>query len=333
MTTETSMTLPFDPQRTALYSREELWDGYDSVPANNKSLDWKIFLYFNGATKYAPAREELAAQRLHDSHIETCLNDFFAVDETAATTAHKVVMIVGSHSSYRDDPAYADTVRLTCVLKRAGYFVVSGGGPGLMEACHLGTWMSIHDDADVEAAIATMATTSKPPVGSHLKQYEMPDYWQKSLAVIGQYPHGGESVGIPTWFYGHEGANAFSTHVGKYFSNALREEKICALGISGVIYLNGGPGTAQEAFVDAAENGYASYNWYSPMLFYRPQALSIAAMNLITDMLSTKNYGKLGMIGQAQTPGEAIDFLHAHPPVNANPPTAPLAHPLFRRAE
>jgi predicted Rossmann-fold nucleotide-binding protein len=226
---------------------------------------------------------------------------------------------------------YADAARLTCALKRAGYYVVSGGGPGLMEATHLGTWMSVYADAELESALAIMATSSKPPAGSILKQYEMPDYWQKSVAVISQFPNGGDSLGIPTWFYGHEGANAFSTLVAKYFSNALREEKICAIGINGVIYLNGGPGTAQEAFVDAAENGYASYNWYSPMVFYRPQPLSEKTRVLITDMLTTKKYGALNMISAAMTPAEVIDFLAAHPPINANPPA--LESRLFRRSE
>jgi hypothetical protein len=82
-----NMSWPFNPDRNSLYSREELWTGYDSTPANNTSLDWKIFEYSNNKSKYSPDRDELSAQRRHDAHIETCVNDLFGVDETAAPDA------------------------------------------------------------------------------------------------------------------------------------------------------------------------------------------------------------------------------------------------------
>jgi predicted Rossmann-fold nucleotide-binding protein len=322
--------LPFNPRHQGLYSREELWTGYDSVPQNNTSLDWKIYEYFNGKSKYAPGLEELSAQREHDAHIETAINAFFALDASAAPTSHKVLVTVGSHSTYRDDPVYKEAARLTWRLHREGYFIVSGGGPGLMEATHVGAWMARMDSDALEDALNMLAASSKPPAGTNLKQYEMPDYWQKSKDVVAKYANGAVSLGIPTWFYGHEGANAFSWWIGKYFSNALREEKICAIGQYGVIFLNGGPGTAQEAFVDAAENGYASYNWFSPMVFYQPKPLSSHTQALVTEFMQGKEYGNLGMVGSAQNPDEALAFLATHPPVNHN------AHgfaKMFRRAD
>jgi predicted Rossmann-fold nucleotide-binding protein len=325
---------PFDPNHQGLYTRDELWKGYDSVPANNSSLDWKIYEYFVGRSKYAPPREELIAQRTHDTNIDLAVNEFLQLDETAAPNGKKVVVFVGSHSQLRDDQWYKRAAELAFELFQAGYYVVSGGGPGMMEATHVGVWMSRYGAAALADALSILATTSKPPAGSPLKQYEMPDYWNKSVDVTTKYPAGNESLGVPTWFYGHEGANAFSTHVAKYFSNALREEKICAVGIHGTIFLPGGPGTAQEAFMDAAENAYASYNWFSPMVFYSDQATSTLTKGLIETLIVGKKYESLKMITAAQQPTEVVSFLKSHPPVNNNPPQPPTApKKMFRRAD
>jgi len=306
--------LPFDPDRSTLYAREELWSGYDSVPEKNESLDRRIYEYFLGAAKYAPSREHLLAQRRHDANIDYAVNKFLDLDATAAPRGRKVVAIVGSHSTFRDASWYRKAAELGYALNRAGYFVVSGGGPGLMEAAHLGVWMSRYDETALADALRTLATTSKPPAGITTGQHEMPDYWRKSQEVLARYPAGNESLGIPTWFYGHEGANAFATHVAKYFSNALREEKICAVAISGVIFLPGGPGTAQEVFMDIAENGYASYNWYSPMVFYSDPQDSEDMKNLIVKIMVGKKYWALSMVTTVKSASEAIAFIRAHPP-------------------
>jgi len=305
--------LPFDPEKSTVYTREELWSGYDSVPEKNESLDRRIAEYFTGASKYAPSHEQLLAQRRHDANMDYAVNKFLDVDATAAPTGRKIVAIVGSHSTFRDDPWYRKAAELGYALNRVGYFVVSGGGPGLMEAVHLGVWMSRYDEKALAEALDMIATTSKPIANSAKEQYEMPDYWLKAQEVLQHYPAGNESLGIPTWFYEHEGANAFSTHVAKYFSNALREEKICAVGISGVIFLPGGLGTAQEAFMDAAENGYASYNWYSPMVFYSDQPDAEDMKNLILKMLAGKRYGALSMVTTVKSVSEAVAFIKAHP--------------------
>jgi predicted Rossmann-fold nucleotide-binding protein len=306
--------LPFDPEKNTLYTREELWSGYDSVPEKNESLDRRIFEYFTRATKHAPSYAHLLAQRRHDANMDYAVNKFLDLDATAAPQGRKVVAIFGAHSTFRDDPWYGKAAELGYALTRAGYFVVSGGGPGLMEAAHLGAWMSRYDEKALADAVNILAATSKPLAGGAKGQYEMPDYWRKSQEVLQRYPSGNDSLGIPTWFYGHEGANAFSSHVAKYFSNALREEKICAVGISGVIFLPGGPGTAQEVFTDAAENGYASYNWHSPMVFYSDQQDSEEMKNLIMKILANKKYSALSMVATVKSASEAVAFLNAHPP-------------------
>ena len=56
------------------------------------------------------------------------------------------------------------------------------------------------------------------------------------------------SLGIPTWFYGHEPPNVFCDVVAKYFSNAIREDGILARSNGGVVVLPGAAGTVQEIF-------------------------------------------------------------------------------------
>lgn len=56
------------------------------------------------------------------------------------------------------------------------------------------------------------------------------------------------SLGIPTWFYGHEPPNVFCDAIAKYFSNAIREEGLLARSNAGVVVLGGAAGTVQEVF-------------------------------------------------------------------------------------
>lgn len=74
--------LPFNSQKKTLYTRDELWSGYDSDPAQNKSLDWKIYQYFSGKHKYFADRWELIEQRVHDSNMDLAVNLFLELDQT-----------------------------------------------------------------------------------------------------------------------------------------------------------------------------------------------------------------------------------------------------------
>ena len=56
------------------------------------------------------------------------------------------------------------------------------------------------------------------------------------------------SIGIPTWFYGHEPPNVFCHGIGKYFSNALREDGLLARSTACLVVLAGSAYTVQEIF-------------------------------------------------------------------------------------
>src|SRR4051794_41450894 len=50
----------------------------------------------------------------------------------------RAVSVFGSARTHRDDPEYAVGVRLGAALAEAGYAVITGGGPGTMEAANKG---------------------------------------------------------------------------------------------------------------------------------------------------------------------------------------------------
>ena len=84
----------------------------------------------------------------------------------------------------------------------------------------------------------------------------------------------GESLAIPTWFYGHEPPTPFATYIAKYFSNPLREDGLLSIAVDGVVYAPGSAGTVQEIFQDAAQNVYRVVaDRFSPMAFLDTDAL------------------------------------------------------------
>ena len=95
-----------------------------------------------------------------------------------------------------------------------------------------------------------------------------------------RWPKGGHSIGIPTWFYGHEPPNAFASHIAKYFANATREDGLLARSNAGVVFLPGAAGTVQEIFDNATPNYYESRGEPTPDGPRGPRALDGAAAGL-----------------------------------------------------
>ena len=57
-------------------------------------------------------------------------------------TEKKCVGFMGGHGTLRTDEFYTKTALTAKLLAEAGYFVVSGGGPGIMEATNLGAYFA-----------------------------------------------------------------------------------------------------------------------------------------------------------------------------------------------
>ncbi len=160
----------------------------------------------------------------------------------------------------RTDAAYLQTARVSKRLTELDYLMISGGGPGAMEATHLGAWMAGRTDQELLEAIRILS--SAPSFSS--------EGWLKSsFQVMKRFPlttHY-KSLALPTWLYGHEPPAPFATHIAKFFNNSIREDSILTEAYGGIIYMPGGAGTLQEVFQEAVQDHYVSLGYPSPMIF------------------------------------------------------------------
>ena len=93
------------------------------------------------------------------------------------------------------------------------------------------------------------------------------DAWvDPAFEVSRRFPDGAESLGIPTWHYGHEPPN--SSRPRSRSTSATRPAKRCCSrsATAGIVFLPGAAGTVQEIFQDACENYYADESTVAPMV-------------------------------------------------------------------
>jgi predicted Rossmann-fold nucleotide-binding protein len=237
--------VPFDPYRPRLYSPDELYGVADGRrPPYDASPDSTIYAW-SRAPRGRTLTADLAAT-LHDHSVGGALDD-----ATEGLDPACVVGVMGGHAVRRSDPAYAATARLGAGLTRAGRTVLTGGGPGAMEAANLGAYLSGWDDALPEA-LETLAGAPDYPDGA--------DAWADAAFAVRTRWSGeraGLSISIPTWFYGHEPTNVFGTAIAKYFANALREDTLLHRCRGGIVFAPGSAGTVQEIFQAATDRFYA----------------------------------------------------------------------------
>ena len=258
---------PFSAHRAQLYTPEELFAGFDpSAPDGYATTyDAEVYRHWVDTGRQYPDRiDESLARRLHDHSISDALYE--------ELVGRRPVAIMGGHGLERADPGYASIARIARSLTRDGFLMLSGGGPGAMEATHLGAWMANFDDDELEVAIEVLAP--RPADAEPGTEYADPDWLNRPFAVrelwpLTPLPDGSyryESIGIPTWMYGHEPPSAFATKIAKYFANSVREEGLLAVATYGVIFSPGSAGTIQEIFQDATQNHYSSFGPPSPMV-------------------------------------------------------------------
>ncbi len=232
--------VPVDCYRSSLYTEDELYD----TPAYADSLDERAHVW----ALRPPSPRDSLVQALHDHAVDEAL--------TAWLAGRSLVGVMGGHALVRGEAAYADAARLGALLGRT-HTVATGGGPGAMEAANLGGRLAHQPEAVLADALDRLAATPsyRPTV----------DAWvatARSVTHLGDSP----SLGIPTWFYGHEPSNVFATAIAKYFRNALREAILLQICDAGIVFLPGAAGTVQEVFQDACENYYAAEESVAPMV-------------------------------------------------------------------
>jgi predicted Rossmann-fold nucleotide-binding protein len=270
--------LPFQPIRNTVYTAEELFEGYQPSVAGSyaSTMDFRSYQWFVRTGRSTPTDPYAAMMRaLHDSSV--------TFDVGSIITGRRVVGIMGGHQLPRDSDAYRSIAELGRELARRNMLVCTGGGPGAMEAGHLGAALSAHPDAELESAIAVLGRMPQMPT---LIDIVAPDgtpnaaavaiahdwfapAWQMSRAIVEPVA----SISIPTWHYGHEPTTPFATHIAKLFQNSIREDGLLTIARQGIVFTRGSAGTLHEVFQDAEQNFYATGAAgsagprFSPMVF------------------------------------------------------------------
>jgi len=318
--------IPFNPFKPSLYTPAELYDKFDpSDPLNSyrQSLDWCIYNSFIDPKTKRVRRVDIDVilmRRIHDASISEALDDLLDLDTSVRTVA-----IMGGHDVGRNKKVYTDIARLAQYLCREGYLVITGGGPGLMEAANLGAYTEGFTDPETALQQALLSLSDAP-------KYNDPKWLQvgyKTWKEMGEPDHPSKSrnVGIPTWFYGHEPPNIFATDIAKYFENSIREEGLLAVALGGVVFAEGNAGTVQEMFQDACQNYYRTYDQKkSPMILlgneywdpsgrlrHIPQDKRKSAYPLLEKLATEKCFADYLLV--TDDVQEIVPFIKSHPPV------------------
>ena len=296
-----ALDLPYNAFKGGLYNRESLYKGYDPTRQETftECYDSKIYADYIKQGKRSDNILDTLGRSLHDHSMEDALYDFLGhFDEK------QVVAVMGGHALLRTEEQYKSVVLISKALVEKGKLMASGGGPGAMEATHLGAWMAGRSMKELEEAMTILrAAPSFRDEGWLRTAFEVRDRFPQN-----RY----RSLGIPTWFYGHEPATPFATDIAKFFSNSIREDTLLAIAMGGIIYTPGSAGTLQEIFQDAAQNHYETFGYASPMVFLGTQFFTkdVPVFSLLQDLVKRGRYKNLP-ISITDDPAEAVKHIMA----------------------
>jgi predicted Rossmann-fold nucleotide-binding protein len=295
-----------------LYQPGELFAGFDAgrVGTYVDTLDARTYL----ATRLDKSEHAGAERALHD-HAITVARD-------RLLHGRQVMAIMGGHGRARNEPDYLAVAKLSARLTNSGVLMASGGGPGIMEATHLGALCAPSNS--VTEAIRQLSRSPQFPHGMAQLVPRGGDTfdadligllhnWQTpAFRLLDSIPlaERGESLSIPTWFYGHEPPTPFATRIAKYFHNAIREDGLLAVAHDGIVYAPGSAGTIQEIFQDAAQNHYESFGRFSPMAFLdinEHWSRRFPIENILRPLFGDERYAR--WVRVTADPSEVFDFL------------------------
>lgn len=315
-----SEAIPMQPFRTRLYDAAELLGGFD--PDDDLSFtathDFAVYRAWVAAGRAHASHVHAIAQAIHDSSITDALDEW--------ATDRPLVGVMGGHRMVRSwDPAspYARVVRLARRLRQDGTTPISGGGPGAMEATHLGARTAALPWDDVVGHLRDLATQAVFPDGVDdivaadgtvdLDVVRRLHAWQAPAfrVWVGTAEHPGVSLGIPTWHYGHEPPTPLATHIAKYFQNSVREDGLLAIARDGIVCFPGAAGTVQEIFQDATQNYYGLHGLVSPMVFV---GVDHWTRELPVWPVLLALFDDHDMLHLTDDVDDACDFLASHPP-------------------
>jgi len=235
-------SVPYNPYRARLYAADELYDAFDATDPASYERCFDFAVYHNYLDAARPI--DVFAQRVHDHCISQALARVVA-------PMRFIVAILGGHDQLRDSDEYMKTVLIARQLTQEGFVVATGGGPGAMEAANMGAYTSNEPIDVVRALVLSMSAAP------HFKDARwLAAAWEARARV--DPATAADSLGIPTYFYGHEPSNCFATHIAKFFQNSVREDGLLKLANAGAVFLPGSAGTMQEVFMELSSNHYAS---------------------------------------------------------------------------
>ena len=281
--------VPYNVTRRSLYNASDLYQGYE--PSSDAQADMASYSNcYDGMTyqhyllmgKNAQNVNESLARTLHDHSIHVALDAFLANHD-----GRRCVGVMGGHAMLRTDPMYSSIVMLSKRLTEEGFCMLTGGGPGAMEATHLGAWMAGRPDEEVNDALKMLTVAPC---------FKDQGWLASAFNVMRRYPQSKyESLGVSTWLYGHEPSTPFATHIAKFFENSIREDSILTMAFGGIIYTPGSAGTMQEIFQDAVQNHYLSFGFASPMIFWGKKFWTeeMPVYPLLQHLLNTGRYKNL----------------------------------------
>ncbi len=294
--------------QTELYSADTLYEGYivGEPQSMASSFDGRVYKHYIDRGKQSTDIKETLARTLHDHSISIALHAFLAQFNEA-----DIVGVMGGHQLSRLDAHYATIAHISKQLTEQGKIMISGGGPGAMEATHLGAWMAGRSMGELDSALAMMA---EAPCFSDERWLDC------AFLVRQQWPQkqGYVSLGIPTWLYGHEPSTPLATHIAKYFDNSIREDGILTIAKGGIIYTPGSAGTLQEIFQDAVQNHYLSFGYASPMVFMDKDYWTnlVPVYPLIQDLVGKGRYKNL-ILSISDSPQDIVSAIMSFKPCTA----------------
>ena len=147
-----------DADRQEVYTAAELFAGFDPTRPDSygDTLDFANFRWYVATGRGTPMDAGEAVQRaVHDAKVTFDLGGIIA--------DRRVVGVMGGHQLPRDSGDYRRVAELARDLARRGMLVCTGGGPGAMEASHLGAALSQHPDSVLDETIAALAVVPHMP--------------------------------------------------------------------------------------------------------------------------------------------------------------------------